>query len=43
MSPIPCQWSWPRTAAVVVWLAVKVVLFVLLGRIDSVRFVYAGF
>lgn len=43
MSPIPRQWSWPQTAAVAVWLAVKVVLFVLLGRIDSVRFVYAGF
>lgn len=37
------EFSWPRTAAVLVWLAVKVALFVLLGRIDTARFVYAGF
>ena len=35
--------SWPRTAAVLVWLAVKIALFVLLGRTDTARFVYAGF
>jgi hypothetical protein len=29
--------------ALVAWLAVKVVLFVVLGRIDTARFVYAGF
>jgi hypothetical protein len=39
----PSDVSWTRSAAVLVWLAVKVVLFVLLGRIDTARFVYAGF
>jgi hypothetical protein len=43
MSPKLSYPSWPRTAAVLVWLAVKVALFVLLGRIDTARFVYAGF
>lgn len=35
--------SWPRAVALIVGLAVKVAVFVLLGRIDTVRFVYAGF
>lgn len=35
--------SWPRTAAVVIWLAVKLAVFLLLGRTDAARFVYAGF
>ena len=43
MSRPPQQWSWPRTLAVVVWLAVKIATFVLLGRTDTARFVYAGF
>jgi len=43
MTPDPRDWSWPRTAAVLVGLAVKIVVFVLLGRIDTARFVYAGF
>ena len=43
MSRSPHSPSWPRTAAVVVWLAVKLVVFVLLGRVDTTRFVYAGF
>jgi hypothetical protein len=38
----PRHWWWPR-AALLVWLAVKVVLFALLGRIETARFVYAGF
>src|SRR5262249_52953873 len=37
----PPEFSWLRTAAVLVWLAVKLALFVLLGRIDTARFVYA--
>jgi hypothetical protein len=32
-----------RTAVLVAWIAVKVVLFVLLGRTEVARFVYAGF
>jgi hypothetical protein len=32
-----------RTAALLAWIAVKVVLFLLLGRTDVARFVYAGF
>jgi hypothetical protein len=43
MSRTPVRPSWRRTAAVVVWLAVKVAVFVLLGRTDTARFVYAGF
>jgi hypothetical protein len=33
----------PRTAVVAIWLAVKLALFLLLGRIETARFVYAGF
>lgn len=43
MSRAIAEWSWPRTAAVLVWLAVKVAVVVLLGRTDTARFVYAGF
>jgi hypothetical protein len=32
-----------RTMALLAWIAVKVALFVLLGRTDVARFVYAGF
>ena len=32
-----------RTMAVLAWIAVKVTLFVILGRTDVARFVYAGF
>ena len=32
-----------RTAAVVAWIALKVALFILLGRTETARFVYAGF
>lgn len=32
-----------RLAALLVWIALKVVLFLLLGRTDTARFVYAGF
>jgi hypothetical protein len=37
------QFSWPRTVAVAVWLVVKLAVFLLLGRTDAARFVYAGF
>jgi hypothetical protein len=43
MNRTPPRPSWPRTAAVIAWLAVKVAIFVLLGRTDTARFVYAGF
>jgi hypothetical protein len=32
-----------RTAAVVAWIALKAALFILLGRTETARFVYAGF
>ena len=35
--------SWPRTVGLIVWVAVKLAVFVLLGRTETARFVYAGF
>ena len=35
--------SWPRTVGLIVWLAVKLTVFLLLGRTETARFVYAGF
>lgn len=32
-----------RAILVLAWIAIKVALFVLLGRTESARFVYAGF
>ena len=32
-----------RAFGVIVWIAIKVALFVLLGRTETARFVYAGF
>ena len=40
--PVP-RLSWPRTVVLVVWLAIKLTVFVLLGRTETARFVYAGF
>ena len=37
------QLSWPRTVGLIVWLALKLTVFVLLGRTETARFVYAGF
>src|SRR4029450_3618983 len=37
----PHQLSWPRNVGLIVWLAVKLTVFVLLGRTETARFVYA--
>jgi hypothetical protein len=37
------DWSMKRTAVIAAWIAVKVALFILLGRTETARFVYAGF
>ena len=42
MNP-PARRASAKTAAVVFWIALKVALFVLLGRTETARFVYAGF
>jgi hypothetical protein len=43
MSRTPPRMSWPRTVGVLVWVAVKLAVFLLLGRTETARFVYAGF
>jgi hypothetical protein len=43
MSPTPARTPRTQSAAVLIWLAVKIAVFVLLGRMDIARFVYSGF